>query len=84
MHLVFDLGPLRVTAEHRPAVAGRRSGHPDLWTEDEPEEIEVLSVEGEANGEHADRDIEDAVRDEARRFLDDQHDAWIERKELTR
>lgn len=47
MNIEFDLGPLRVSARYRPAVPGRRVGHPDNWTEGEPEEIDVLDVIGE-------------------------------------
>jgi hypothetical protein len=83
MDLEFSLGPLRISARYRPAVPGRRVGHLDRWTEYEPEEIEILSVEGEADVDVTERDLEDAVREEAERTSEGWRDAWIAREEIS-
>lgn len=81
MDLEFEIGPLHVKARYSPAVPGRRVGHPDRWTEHEPAEIEILSVEGEADCEVTDEDLEDAARVAASSKVADRMDAYIARQE---
>lgn len=81
MVLTFVLGGLNVTARYTHPVRGRRSGHPDTWTEGEDEDIEILSVAGDTSGEFTERDLRDAVCDEARRVCDDAQDACFAMEE---
>ena len=55
------LWSIRYDVEHTPAVAGNRSGHPDNWTEDEPEEFEFSNIQIEmANDSFSDVSDKDA------------------------
>jgi len=44
LEIFLDGGALRVVVRYDPGRRGSRRGHPDDWTENEPEEIEVESA----------------------------------------
>lgn len=67
MLLAFNLDGLDIVATYTPAVRGRRSGHPDSWTEGESEEIEIQAVCGVDPGRSARRWRRRAARVAGRR-----------------
>lgn len=86
MDVHVTLGDLRIEARYRPAIPGSRRGHVDNWTEGEPEEIAIISIDGDRDPDDAlsDQDIEAAIRDEALRRREDAIDAWLSRQEASR
>jgi hypothetical protein len=40
--------------DYTPAIPGNFNGHPDTWTPDEPAEVDILAVEGEASAQEVD------------------------------
>lgn len=84
MDLEFDLGPLRISARYRPAIPGRCVGHPDNWTEGEPEEIDVLDVSGDLPDDDVvtAADIELAATLAAYEQFERWRDRWIAEREI--